>query len=116
MKSPCPEGMTCIFKKHLEIISTLHKNSLQSKVMLPKINETMIILQKRNQSTSILHYRSIITFIATYKVIAKILVNRSLPFEAAFVAKRLIVENIILTHRLSNNEKEKKEKCVFYDN
>jgi len=79
--------------------------------MLKQINHTFIaLIPKVENPSSTAQFRPIRLCNNFYKIIAKILVNRMQPFldkiinpvQSAFVPKRSIHDNILLSHEIMN--------------
>ena len=87
--------------------------------MLKQINHTLIaLISKMENPSSTTQFRPIGLYNSFYKIIANILVNRMRPLlekiidpvQSAFVPKRSIHDNILLTHEIMNKFKNMKEK------
>ena len=92
--------------------------------MQKQINATSLtIIPKNNTPTSLNDYRPIACCTVLYKIISKILTARLStilprlinPAQAAFVAGRSIVDNVLLAHELLRNyhRKSKKKNCAL---
>ena len=87
--------------------------------MLTQINHTLIaLIPKVDNPSSTAQFRPISLCNSFYKIIAKILDNRMRPIlkkiidpvQSAFVPKRSIHDNILLTHEIMNKFKNMKGK------
>ncbi|XP_023642406.1 uncharacterized protein LOC111831641 [Capsella rubella] len=126
-KTPGPDGMTALFyQKFWDVIkkdlTTLVKNFFTSGIFDGKINETNIcLIPKGDRPREMAGFRPISLCNVSYKVISKILslrLKKYLPdliseTQSAFVAGRLITDNILIAqenfHALRSNPTNRKK-------
>ena len=121
-KSPGPDGMsTLFFQKYWSIVGTnvsnLVLNVLNHGMSIFEINRTNIALVPKNKNPhKIIDFRPISLCNMVYKLISKTLANRLkaiLPFiilenQSAFVANRLITDNILVDYEIMHYLKHKR--------
>ena len=109
-KAPGPDGMTTLFYQkfwhivRLDLVSTI-KSFFSTGVLDPKLNQTNIcLIPKIGRPREMTGFRPISLCNVGYKIISKVLSNRLrmiLPkiiseTQSAFVARRLITDNILI--------------------
>lgn len=115
-KVPGPDGLPAeFFYKYWAVLKddiiSMIQNFSTSGFLLKEFNRTFIsLIPKSHNPESIRDFRPIGLCNTVYKIIAKILVNRLLPFinswispnQNGFIKGRQIADNIILTSELMN--------------
>lgn len=113
-KAPGPDGMTCLFFQKYwgitaEVMCETVKDFFQHNVLDPRLNQTNIcLIPKTDRPCEMSQFRPISLCNVSYKIISKILSKRlkrclsSLISEtqSAFVARRLITDNILVAHEV----------------
>jgi len=126
-KTPGPDGFgAAFFQYYSNIIATdvcqAIKPFFRDGKLLKQINHTHIaLIPKVDNSSSMAQFRPISLCNSFYKIIAKILVNRMRPIwkkiidlvQSAFVPKRSIHNNILLTREIMNKFKNMKGKKAW---
>jgi len=126
-KAPGPDGFgAAFFQAHWPLIASdvcqAIKSFFRDGKLLKQINHTFIALvPKVDNPSSTAHFRPISLCNSFYKIISKILVNRMRPLlakiidpvQSAFVPKRSIHDNILLTHEIMNKFKHMKGKKAW---
>ncbi|KAK4254647.1 hypothetical protein QN277_010000 [Acacia crassicarpa] len=111
-KAPGPDGYSALFyqaswKEVSKGVCEMVKYFFEQKAEIDPINHTNIVLiPKVNNPEGVSHYRPLGLCNVSYKIIAKIMTNRMKelmsriisPNQRAFIAGRMIQDNIILTH------------------
>lgn len=120
-KSPRPDGMSpCFYQKNWSVVGNDVENITQqffaSGSFDNNITETNIVLipKKRDMST-MEDLRPISLCNVVYKVVSKVLANRLklvlngviLDSQSAFIPRRLITENIMISHEIMHYMKRK---------
>ena len=126
-KAPGPDGFGgAFFQNHWNIIAPdvcrAIKSFFTDGKLLKQVNHTLIaLIPKVENPSSTAQFRPISLCNSFYKIIAKILVNRMRPLldkiidpvQSAFVPKRSIHDNILLTHEIMNKFKNMKGKKAW---
>lgn len=113
-KAPGPDGMTSLFFQKYwgitaEAMRQTVKDFFQHNVLDPRLNQTNIcLIPKTERPCEMTEFRPISLCNVSYKVISKILskrLKRCLPTlisetQSAFVARRLITDNILVAHEV----------------
>ena len=121
-KSPGPDGMSALFfQKYWSIVGTnvsnLVLNVLNHGMSISKFNKTNIAIVPKNKNPQkMTDFRPISLCNVVYKLISKTLANRLkaiLPFiilenQSAFVANRLITDNILVAYEIMHYLKHKR--------
>lgn len=113
-KAPGPDGMTILFYQRFwgitasEIFQTV-KDFFLTETLDPRLNQTSIcLIPKTDRPSEMTEFRPISLCNVSYKIISKILSNRLKRFlpnlisetQLAFVAKRLITDNILVAQEI----------------
>lgn len=127
LKAPGPDGFQGIFYQSywdiiLNEVNGLVKDFMGAVGIMRKINSTHIVLiPKVTCPESVSQYRPISLCNFSFKILSKVLANRLKPFlpelislmQNAFIAERLIQENIGLAHELFHFLKLRKAKWKY---
>ena len=122
-KSPGPDGMSALFfQKYWDIVgsnvSNMVLNALSSSMSFDVINKTNIaLIPKTNNPKRMTDFRPISLCNVIYKLIYKTLANCLKVFlpliitenQSAFIADRLIVDNVLIAYELVHYLKHKRE-------
>ncbi|OMO70992.1 reverse transcriptase [Corchorus capsularis] len=121
-KAPGPDGFSGIFYQRCwnvikKDVCEVVRSFFRSGRMLRELNRTDIVLiPKIKGPTSVSHFRPINLCNFIYKVISKVMVNRMQPFlgeliseqQSAFVAQRMIHDNILIANEAFHHMRLKK--------
>ncbi|XP_048623656.1 uncharacterized protein LOC125592497 [Brassica napus] len=113
-KAPGPDGMTGLFFQRYwgitaEVMQQTVKDFFQFNVLDPRLNQTNIcLIPKTERPVEMTNFRPISLCNVSYKIISNILskrLKRCLPrliseTQSAFVARRLITDNILVAHEV----------------
>lgn len=122
LKSPGPNGFSAgFFQTHWDIVddavSEVVLFILQGGGMNYSLNSTFIaLIPKANNPSLVSEFRPISFFNVLYKLVSKVITNRLkyvMSFvmsdnQSFFIPSRLIIDNIILAHKLLHSMKGKK--------
>lgn len=126
LTAPGPNGMPPLFYHHFwptvkSIVITTALNFLNHGIAPPKFHDTHIVLIPKTKNLErVTDYRPISLCNVAYKISSKATTNRMKSVlqeiigenQSAFVAKRLITDNVLVAHKLmSHISKKKKGKC-----
>ena len=121
-----PNGMPPLFYHHFwpivkSIVMHIALDFLNLGIFPPKFHDTHIVLiPKTKNPERVTDYRSISLCNVAYKIASKVVANRMKSVlqeiigenQSAFVAERLITENILMAHEMMNHiSKKRKGKC-----
>ncbi|KAK4254083.1 hypothetical protein QN277_009512 [Acacia crassicarpa] len=122
-KAPGPDGLSAIFYQsawqtvNREVCAMVH-DFFEGKAGVGPLHDTnIVLLPKIEKPDDVKHFRPIGLCNVSYKIIAKIMTNRMRllmdkiisPNQRAFVAGRMIQDNIILVHEAFHYLKHKKK-------
>ena len=126
LKAPSPDGMSPLFYQHFwptvkSIVITIALDFLNHGTAPPHFHDTHIaLIPKTKNPESVTDYRPISLCNVAYKLASKVVANRMKTVlqeivcenQSAFVAERLITDNVLVAHEMMTHiSRKRKGKC-----